>query len=180
MPKLITFPRGGQAQVAQNDWQIFRAPEGEEAAALPPGKVLVPFTWWLTRGNRPEFIARANQGEIGVWFAPEDDVLAHAQAIEEGEKIWPVIGVDFPIFRDGRGFSTAALLRERLSWNGQLRAIGDVLIDQLLQLALVGFDAFVLRNDQNVDLALKQFSLYSVHAQNSWRSDRSQLKASQS
>ena len=177
MSKLITFPRYGQAQISKNDWQVFRAPEGEEAAALPTGKVLVPFTWWLTRGNRSEFIARAKQGELGVWFSPEDDVLAHAQAIKDGEEIWPVMAVDFPIFRDGRGFSTAALLRERFSWKGELRAIGDVLIDQLLQLALVGFDAFVLRNDQNIDLALKQFTLYSVHAQNSWRSERSQLKA---
>lgn len=175
MPKLISFPKNGQASIAKNEWQVFRAPEGEEAAALPPGKVIVPFTWWLTRGSRPEFLERAKKGEIGVWFAPEDDVLHHVEAIVEGAKIWPVVGVDFPIFRDGRGFSTAALLRDRFSWNGELRAIGDVLIDQLLQLARVGFDSFLLRNDQDPEIALKQFNLYTVHLQNDWRGDRAQL-----
>ncbi len=176
MPNFISFPKGGKPDLVKNQWQLFRAPEGEEAAALPPGKVIVPFVWWLARGTRPEFTKRAEQGEIGVWFAPEDDVLAHADAIKAGEKVWPVIAVDFPIFRDGRGFSTAALLRDRLGWTGELRAVGDVLIDQLLQLARVGFDSFVLRNDQNPELALKQFSLFSLNVQNTWRGERAQLE----
>ena len=175
MPKLISYPKNGKADLVKNEWQVFRTPEGEEAAALSPGKVLVPFSWWLARGNRPEFAERESKGEIGVWFAPEDDVLAHVDAINAGEKVWPVIGVDFPIFRDGRGFSTAALLRERLGWEGELRAIGDVLVDQLLQLARVGFDSFVLRNDQNPEQALAQFHLFSLSLQNNWRERRAQL-----
>ena len=54
-----------------------------------------------------------------------------------------------------------------------MRAIGDVLIDQLLQGARVGFDAFELRPDQNLDIGLKQFDLFSVTTQNSWRDTRS-------
>jgi uncharacterized protein (DUF934 family) len=88
-----------------------------------------------------------------------------------------VVGAHFPIFRDGRSFSTAALLRDRFSWEKQIRAIGDVLIDQLLQGARVGFDAFELRPDQNLDVALKQFDLFSVTTQNSWRAKRSLLEA---
>ncbi|MFM8152197.1 MAG: hypothetical protein ACKN8Y_02385 [Polynucleobacter victoriensis] len=42
MAKLIRYPKNGQAQLATNDWQVFRATEGEESAALPPGKVIVP------------------------------------------------------------------------------------------------------------------------------------------
>lgn len=175
MPKLIAFPKNGQASLAKNEWQVFRAPEGEEAAALPQGKVIVPFTWWITRGSRPEFLERAKKGEIGIWLAPEDDVLHHIDVIVDGLKVWPVIAVDFPIFRDGRGFSTAALLRDRFAWHGELRAIGDVLIDQLLQLARVGFDSFALRNDQDPEVALKQFNLYTVNLQNDWRGDRAQL-----
>jgi uncharacterized protein (DUF934 family) len=86
-----------------------------------------------------------------------------------------VIGAHFPIFRDGRSFSTAALLRDRFAWEGEMRAIGDVLIDQLLQGARVGFDAFELRPDQNIDVALKQFNLFSVTSQNSWRDQRATL-----
>jgi uncharacterized protein (DUF934 family) len=86
-----------------------------------------------------------------------------------------VVGAYFPIFRDGRSFSTAALLRDRFEWKDEIRAIGDVLIDQLLQGALVGFDAFELRNDQNLDIGLKQFDLFSVATQNSWRNLRSTI-----
>jgi uncharacterized protein (DUF934 family) len=60
-------------------------------------------------------------------------------------------------------------LRDRFQWQGEIRAIGDVLIDQLLQGARVGFDSFGLRPDQNTDVALKQFDLFSVATQNSWR-----------
>ena len=83
----------------------------------------------------------------------------------------------FPIFRDGRSFSTAALLRDRFDWQGEIRAIGDVLIDQLLQGARVGFDSFALRPDQNIDVALKQFDVFSFTTQNSWRGNRSVLVA---
>ena len=174
MAKLIRYPKNGQAQLATNDWQVFRATEGEESAALPPGKVIVPFSWWLTRGTKEQHQARAQKGEIGVWFAPEDDVLAHAEAISAGLKVWPILAVDFPIFRDGRGYSTAALLRERFSWDGELRAIGDVLIDQSLPLARVGFDSFAIRNDQNPDVALAQFNSVAYVFQNDWRRERSQ------
>ncbi|MEN9294791.1 MAG: hypothetical protein RIS03_485, partial [Pseudomonadota bacterium] len=88
---------------------------------------------------------------------------------------WPLVAIDFPIFRDGRGFSTAALLRERFGWKGELRAIGDVLVDQLLQLAKVGFDGFVLRTDQQLETALRQFDLFKHRLQNDWRAQRSQL-----
>jgi len=93
--------------------------------------------------------------------------------IEEDKNLWPVVGAHFPIFRDGRSFSTAALLRDRFQWQGEVRAIGDVLIDQLLQGARVGFDAFELRHDQNLDIGMKQFDLYGVTTQNSWRDTRS-------
>jgi uncharacterized protein (DUF934 family) len=43
----------------------------------------------------------------------------------------PLIAIDFPSFNDGRGYSTAAVLRSRYQYGGDLRAIGDVLIDQL-------------------------------------------------
>ena len=120
-------------------------------------------------------IARAQKGEIGVWFAADDDILKHADIIEEGKSLWPLVGAHFPIFRDGRSFSTAALLRNRFQWDGEIRAIGDVLIDQLLQGARVGFDSFALRPDQNLDVALKQFDLFSVTTQNSWRGQRTTL-----
>lgn len=62
-----------------------------------------------------------------------------------------VIELHFPKFSDGRAFSQAFLLRRRLGFSGQIRATGDVLIDQLLQMQRSGFSQAVLRADQNLE-----------------------------
>jgi len=61
-----------------------------------------------------------------------------------------VVELQFPKFSDGRAFSQAFLLRRRLGFAGQIRATGDVLIDQLLQMQRSGFSQAVLREDQNL------------------------------
>ncbi|MNR36788.1 hypothetical protein D3C85_1547560 [compost metagenome] len=73
-----------------------------------------------------------------------------------------LVAVDFPVFRDGRGFSSAYLLRTRYHWDGQLRAIGDVLRDQLNFMKRCGFDAFAVRADKNIDDAIKGFTEFTV------------------
>ena len=185
--QIIYFPKNGKPTVVVNEWQVWDGQSDEGAplntSNLPHGrsKVLVPFDWWRIHNpahhQNTDVRERANKGEIGVWFAADEDILKHSAIIEAGKTLWPVVGAHFPIFRDGRSFSTAALLRDRFSWEKQIRAIGDVLIDQLLQGARVGFDAFELRPDQNLDVALKQFDLFSVTTQNSWRAKRSLLEA---
>jgi len=175
-PQIIYFPKDGKPSLIANEWQVWDGERDEGGIPdLEHGlqKVLVPFHWWITHHKNADIANRIRQGEIGVWFAADDDILKHAELIEEGKSLWPVVGAHFPIFRDGRSFSTAALLRDRFEWQGEVRAIGDVLIDQLLQGARVGFDAFELRPDQNLDVGLKQFDLYNVTTQNSWRGTRS-------
>jgi uncharacterized protein (DUF934 family) len=178
--EILHFPKGGKPSLASNEWQVWSGSQDE--GGLPDlehgaHKVLVPFTWWRSQINshhhEADILALAKNGQIGVWFATDDDILKHADVIEAGKKIWPLLAAHFPIFRDGRSFSTAALLRNRFAWQGEIRAIGDVLIDQLLQGARVGFDSFALRPDQKLDVALKQFDLYTVTTQNSWRGKRS-------
>ncbi len=185
--QIIRFPKGGTPTVTANEWQVWDGESDEGAPLNTPdlnhglSKVLVPFHWWRIHNSahhqNTDVLERAKQGNIGVWFAADDDILKHADLIEAGKALWPVVGAHFPIFRDGRSFSTAALLRDRFSWEKQIRAIGDVLIDQLLQGARCGFDAFELRPDQDLDVALKQFDLFSVTTQNSWRGKRSLLEA---
>ena len=75
------------------------------------------------------------------------------------------IDLHFPKFTDGRAYSQAFLLRRRLGFTGELRATGDVLIDQLVQMARSGFDVAVLRADQNVDFAQRQFDRYAAFYQ---------------
>ena len=70
------------------------------------------------------------------------------------------IDLTFPKFTDSRAFSQAFLLRRRLGFKGEIRATGDVLIDQLVQMQRSGFDAAVLREDQNTEFAQRQFDRY--------------------
>ena len=71
------------------------------------------------------------------------------------------IDLQFPKFTDGRAYSQAFLLRRRLGFQGELRATGDVLIDQLVQMRRSGFDSAVLRADQDTAAAELQFSRFA-------------------
>ena len=170
MTHVISYPRAQSPVLTKTEWQIWFPKESD--LDVPQGKQMIPFAYWVLHSQDPGLIARALAGEIGVWFAATDDVLQYKQLIHAGQKLWSSVAVHFPIFRDGRGYSTAALLRERLAWSGPIWAIGDILVDQLVQLARVGFDHFVLRNDQDCQLALTQFEQFSVRMQDSWRYPR--------
>ena len=71
------------------------------------------------------------------------------------------IDLNFPKFTDGRAYSQAFLLRRRLGFTGELRATGDVLVDQLQLMQRSGFDTAVLRADQNLDSAQRQLGFFS-------------------
>ena len=75
------------------------------------------------------------------------------------------IDLHFPKFIDGRAFSQAFLLRRRLGFAGEIRATGDVLVDQLVQMKRTGFDSAVLRSDQSLAAAQAQWSRYAGHYQ---------------
>jgi uncharacterized protein (DUF934 family) len=70
------------------------------------------------------------------------------------------IDLHFPKFTDGRAYSQAFLLRRRLGFKGEIRATGDVLVDQLVQMERTGFDSAVLRADQNLAVAQAQFARF--------------------
>ncbi len=71
------------------------------------------------------------------------------------------IDLHFPKFTDGRAYSQAFLLRRRLGFTGEIRATGDVLIDQLVQMQRSGFDSAELRADQNPAFAATQFERFA-------------------
>jgi uncharacterized protein (DUF934 family) len=143
----------GRAVVA-DDWAVLKLDEGQapETVEVPAGKIIVPVPVWLAQ--RDALSARA---QIGVWFAPDE--LAHAVQDDLGR--FAVVAVDFPKFTDGRGYSIAYNLRKRLGYQGELRAIGDVLRDQLFQMLRCGFDAYATRQDRNIHDALKGLSVFS-------------------
>jgi len=71
------------------------------------------------------------------------------------------IELNFPKFTDGRAFSQAYLLRRRLDFKGDIRATGDVLVDQLLQMQRSGFSSAVLRADQSLAHAQRQLTHFA-------------------
>jgi uncharacterized protein (DUF934 family) len=134
-----------QRVVADDCWTLVR--EAASLAELPDGEpVIVPLGLWIER--RAALIAR---GEVGVWLAPDDDPAALAADLAR----LPLVAVDFPHFTDGRGYSTARLLRDRYDYRGELRAIGDVQRDQLYYLSQCGFDAFAIREGKDAEDALR-------------------------
>jgi uncharacterized protein (DUF934 family) len=88
-------------------------------------------------------------GEV-LRLEPGDDPAGVADRLATAARV----EVNFPAFADGRGYSIARLLRERYGYQGELRAVGDVLRDQIFYLSRVGFDAFLLREDQDAEEAL--------------------------
>ena len=77
------------------------------------------------------------------------------------------IDLHFPKFTDGRAYSQAFLLRRRLGFKGEIRATGDVLIDQLVAMARTGFDVAVLREGLDVTAAQRQFDRFPSFYQGS-------------
>lgn len=70
---------------------------------------------------------------------------------------WPAIAIEFPKYTDGRGYSLGRLLRQRYGYTGELRAVGDVLHDQLMFMERCGFDAFELKAGKDIEKALGAF-----------------------
>ncbi len=135
----------GQAQLVESDpWTLVR----ESGEALPDGALILPLALWRERGGRD-----------GLLLQPDDEVEPLAPLLSEA---LPLIAVEFPSFRDGRGYSQAYLLRVRLGWRGELRAVGDVLRDQLSHMRQCGFDAFAVREDKSAEDALKGLAGVSV------------------
>ncbi|MCA3219187.1 MAG: DUF934 domain-containing protein [Burkholderiales bacterium] len=118
-----------------------------EADVPETDAVLLPLAAYL---SQPQSAAH------GVWLAPTDDPALLAPHLGSV----PLVAVQFPKFADGRGYSLAHLIR-RLGYAGDLRAIGEVLIDQLFTLKRVGFSSFALRADQNEDDARAALTRYS-------------------
>jgi uncharacterized protein (DUF934 family) len=81
------------------------------------------------------------------------------------------IDLHFPKFTDGRAFSQAFLLRRRREFSGEIRATGDVLVDQLAQMERSGFDVAVLRADQDMATAQRVLASYPGYGVGKYQGD---------
>jgi uncharacterized protein (DUF934 family) len=146
--------------VVADPWQrLEAAADGKPPAELPGGDIIVPLALWQER--REALLGRA--GRLGVWLDSNEDPAAIAGDLGH----FAVVAVNFPKFGDGRGFSTARLLRERYGWKGELRAVGDIFRDQLFFLSSCGFNSFALRDGEDPQEALAGFGVFSEAYQGS-------------
>jgi phosphoadenosine phosphosulfate reductase len=141
-------------QIVEDGWTVLQLAEGETAAMvqLPDTDSLFPLAVWQTR--KQEIISAHKR--IGLWLNSHEAV----EAIANDLHYFKVVAINFPKFADGRGYSLARLLRQRHNYEGEIRAIGDVLQDQLFYLKRVGFDAFAVRADRDLESALKSLDTF--------------------
>ncbi|MES2719562.1 MAG: DUF934 domain-containing protein [Pseudomonadota bacterium] len=120
---------------------------------LPAGDVLVGLDTLLA--HRAHVLTHV--GRKGVQLKPDQFAEQIADLVTELD----LVAVEFPAFADGRGYSTAYLLRTRFGYTGELRAVGDVFKDTLFYQARVGFDAFAIRDDKDAEVALRGLEDFS-------------------
>ena len=152
MNNLIRLGSDGAELATADPWMLALTPP--EAPTAP---LILSLSDWLAR--QTEAVLRGEQTSAdAVCLQPDDE----AEQLERYLAVLPLIAVHFPTFRDGRGYSQAYLLRTRLGWQGELRAVGDVLRDQLSHMRQCGFDAFAVREDKSAEDALKGLAGMSV------------------
>ena len=115
--------------------------------------IIVPLALWLEHSHA----LKARDGGLGVWLDSDEEVESIADDLSQ----FQVVALNFPVFSDGRNYSNARLLRDRYQYQGEVRAIGDVLRDQLFFMQRCGFDAFALRADRNAEEALESLKDFS-------------------
>jgi uncharacterized protein (DUF934 family) len=127
MPKLIRF-RGGVAAWADDAFTTV-----DDDQSVPPGDVIVSLARFQREGR-----ALLDQGrQVGVLLASNES----PETLVVDLPRLSVLALSFPKFRDGRAYSAARVARERLAFTGELRAVGDVLLEMGMPLVRCGFDA---------------------------------------
>jgi len=115
----------------------------------------------LARWKKEKTELSNHQGNIGIRVSPADTV----EDIAADLKNVNLIAVEFPAFTDGRAFSHARLLRSRYGYEGEIRAIGNYMPDQVFYLTRVGVNAFQLENPEQLELALSTMNDFTVKYQ---------------
>lgn len=140
-------------EVVQDSWELL--PKDATLDQLTnTGDIIVPLALWLEHAHA----LKARDGRLGVWLDSDEE----AESIADDLEHFAVIALNFPVFSDGRNYSNARLLRDRYAYKGELRAIGDVLRDQLFYMHRCGFDAYALREDHDAHEAVASLKDFSV------------------
>ena len=114
----------------------------DDEAALPDGPVLVSLARF--QAEREALLGR--EADLGVWLDSDES----PDAIEADLGSLALVACNFPAFNDGRAFSYARLLRERYGYEGEVRAIGEVMLEQAPFMVRSGFSTFEIQDVSDV------------------------------
>ncbi len=143
--------------VITDAWQI--AAEDITLEQLSSDNLIVPLSFWLD--NKEAIQQKTSQR--GVSIAGDADLTLLANDLDQ----LAIIAIQFSAFRDGRGYSLARILRKDYGYQGELRAVGNVLRDQVAFMERVGFNSFEIDDKQDAADALNAFEEISVKYQTS-------------
>ncbi len=136
--------------IIEDNWTHYSG-EGD----LPEGNLIVSLDLW----QEMDFSGR----NIGLQLEP-DDMLSD---IKDDLHHFDLIAINFPTFADGRGYSMAKILRDRLGYKKEIRAVGDIMRDQLFYLQRCGFNAYEIKSGRDIVDALEAFDDFSIKYQTS-------------
>ena len=134
-----------------NNWRFV----GDDAAIPAEEPVTVSLKRWQAEGET----LRGRNTPIGVRLKNDEQALALGEDVHR----LSLIEIEFPKFTDGRAFSQARILRDKLGYTGELRAFGTILRDQYFYMTRCGIDSVELPDDKPIDgylAALKEFSAW--------------------
>ena len=186
MSNLIKLNTNDSASIVENEWTIVKLPPsqveerkqagkvvlfkltGEKTVTdeqisgteIPEaGKIIVPLRVFIDR--KAEVQSRLSANEVGVWIDTHE-VIADLIENQADLNALPIIAVHVERFADGRIFSLGTLLRTRYGYKNELRAVGDVLRDQLFFLKRSGFNSYIIRADRNAEEALSSLNDFTI------------------
>ena len=139
--------------IINNDWSFV----ADDAETSSTGNITISLARWKSQPQ--QWLNRS--GLIGIRISPADSITDLQDALAG----LALIELDFPGFGDGRLFSHARLLRNRLGYTGEIRAVGNFLPDQMFYLWRVGVNAFQLANQQQIPLGLSCLDDFTVRYQ---------------
>ena len=134
--------------------------------------VLVPLSIWQDKAAKQRLIKYSGQLGLSLGSGEEPQSIAKdAEQIAHDVQRFDLITIHFEQFTDGRGYSYGRELRSRYGFKGELRAVGDIGIDQIFYLSRCGFSAFELADQKSTDAALAALSTFEITYQSSIEPD---------
>ncbi|OMH39515.1 DUF934 domain-containing protein [Motiliproteus sp. MSK22-1] len=154
--------------IVNDNWQLIESLTDDEALRLPEGDLILPLVLWVQQSSL--FEQRGSWPGLWIEGNQELETIKHLIALA------PVIAVEFSAFTDGSGYSTGSLLREVYGFEGELRAFGELIIDQVPYLRRCGFNSIALPDGQSLEDGLELLMNSGLTYQGSVFSPRTPFK----